>query len=242
MKMTSDNTLMLDADIIAYQAAAGAEKAVDWGDGLWTLYADEVDAQSIFQDTLLRLTDKWDGNVVLAFSSSDNFRKKVDHTYKGNRKDVRKPMVLKAIKDWASEEWDTLVIPNLEADDVLGIYVTSGKATIWSADKDLKTCYGKHWVDNGVIEITESEADYWFYYQTLTGDTTDGYAGCPKVGPKTAEKILKDDKHPEKSMWDKVVDAFDKAGLGVDEAIKQARLARILRYTDYDKEVILWTP
>jgi DNA polymerase-1 len=73
------------------------------------------------------------------------------------------------------------------------------------------------------------------------GDATDGYGGCPGIGPKTAEKLL--DKHG--AVWKTVVDAYLKAGLTEEDAIMNARMARILRAEDWDfenNEVKLWTP
>jgi hypothetical protein len=68
-------------------------------------------------------------------------------------------------------------------------------------------------------------------YQTLVGDTADGYRGCPKVGPVKAEKILDTtvwsdggkcaDVYP---MWPRVVAAYEKASLTEDDALVQARL------------------
>ena len=72
------------------------------------------------------------------------------------------------------------------------------------------------------------------------GDTTDGYSGCPKIGPKTAEKILKSN-----PTWDAVVNQYQKADLSPDYALTQARLARILRHTEWDDDkmaVKLWEP
>jgi DNA polymerase-1 len=56
----------------------------------------------------------------------------------------------------------------------------------------------------------------------------------------TAAKILGD--RPD---WSLVENQFIKAGLSRDEAITQARLARILRYDDWDAEnetIKLWSP
>jgi hypothetical protein len=39
-------------------------------------------------------------------------------------------------------------------------------------------------------EITEAQADRFHMIQTLTGDVTDGYPGCPGIGPVKAEQIL----------------------------------------------------
>ena len=44
-------------------------------------------------------------------------------------------------------------------------------------------------------------------------------------------------------MWSIVVDTYEKNGLGEKDALQQARVARILRYGDYDKatgKVKLW--
>ena len=68
------------------------------------------------------------------------------------------------------------------------------------------------------------------------GDRADNYAGCPGVGDVTARKLLEKD-----CSWDTVVSAFEKVGLSEEDALVQARVARILRNTDYKgTQVILW--
>ena len=45
--------------------------------------------------------------------------------------------------------------------------------------------------------------------------------------------------------WDEVAQAYEKKGLGEDEAVRQAQLARILRTTEFNlktKKLKLWTP
>jgi DNA polymerase-1 len=91
-----------------------------------------------------------------------------------------------------------------------------------------------------VLDISEDEADYWHLYQTLIGDSVDGYGGCPNIGPVTAKKLL--DKSP---TWKTVVDTYKKAKLDEAYALQQARCARILRPADYNFETgepILWQP
>lgn len=234
--------LLVDGDIVAYTAATKAETPVNWGDGLWTLHAYEQDVQAEIDETMSKLFAEANSTgVVTALSDQDNFRKQVDPTYKANRKNVRKPMLLQYAKDYMYDEYNGAVWPNVEADDVLGILGTEEDDTIiWSIDKDLQTIPGTHLIDGDVVTITDEQADYWFYYQTLVGDLTDNYSGCPKVGPKTAEKILADN-----PSWDAVVVAYLKAGLSEDVALTQARLARILRAGEYNKqtgEAVLWTP
>jgi 5'-3' exonuclease len=94
-----------------------------------------------------------------------------------------------------------------------------------------------------LFTVSEAEADYNHLFQTLTGDATDGYSGCPGVGKVTAAKLLDGKSYEE--MWDVVVRAYKKAGLGEEEAIQQARVARICRASDFNSktgEVILWNP
>ena len=49
----------------------------------------------------------------------------------------------------------------------------------------------------------------------------------------------------EKEAWQVVVETYASKGLTEEEALQQARVARILRHTDYDvekEEVVLWKP
>ena len=81
-------------------------------------------------------------------------------------------------------------------------------------------------------------------YQTLIGDRVDGYEGCKGIGDVTARKILGEigEKSLEE-MWDLVKKTFEEKGFTEADALRNARMARILRVEDYDfkkKEVKLW--
>ena len=96
----------------------------------------------------------------------------------------------------------------------------------------------------GVEDITEGAADRHHMFQTLVGDSSDNYKGCPSVGPVKANKIL-DDCDGAEETWEAVLKNFDKAGLSSKHALVQARLARILRHGEYDfetRKVKLWQP
>ncbi len=235
--------LFVDADIIAYRAAAAAETAIDWGEGEWTLHSHDPEVFRMMDTFIDKLKqDSGIKDVVACISDKLNFRKEVAPYYKENRKDTRKPMSLGNAKEYLYDMYDGMIMRKLEADDVLGIAgTTDPSVVIWSLDKDLLTIPARHFIDGEIVEISKEDADYQFFYQTLTGDSTDNYSGCPKVGPKNAEKILAKAKGAEE-MWTAVVAAFEKAGLNEDVALENARLARILRTTDYNGEVILWTP
>ena len=144
------------------------------------------------------------------------------------------------------QEGETYTRPSLEADDCIGILSSMEKnkdrCIILSGDKDMRTLAGWHYdFLRDIYEyITGEEADKNFLMQTLTGDPVDGYSGCPKIGAVNATRILDKD-----CSWHAVVAAFEKQGLTAHDALIQARVARILRASDYDfktKEVKLWTP
>lgn len=80
-----------------------------------------------------------------------------------------------------------------EADDEMGI-AQEEHTIICSIDKDLLMIPGRHYnfVKEKHTYITPEEGLRNFYRQLLTGDATDNIPGLPRVGPKTAEKLLGD--------------------------------------------------
>jgi DNA polymerase-1 len=237
-------TLLIDGDIVAYRYSSTVEQEVDWGDDVWSLWADAKEAKKLilqYLDQLVEVTAADD--FIFTFSDKDNFRKTIYPDYKHNRKGKRKPTCYKGIKTWLEAEYESIDMPTLEGDDVMGILATSGKyeeTVIVSEDKDMKTIPGLLWRAAEMEDISEEYADYYHLYQTLVGDATDGYKGCKGIGDKRATDILSKD-----PTWEAVVKAYEKAGQTEEEALVQARLARILRASDYNtktQEPILWTP
>jgi len=256
-------TLLIDADVVAYNAAFACEKAVELEPGYWTWFVHEDEVIAAFDGEVQRMMDTLNADdFKLCLTDSDgNFRLGIHRDYKGGRKSVRKPIILKHFKQWLIDERGAYWRPTLEGDDVMGILAThptlvKGEKIIVSIDKDMKTIPGNviRWgtEDAEVEYISETFADYWHMYQTLTGDVTDGYKGCPGIGPKNAEKILAEATRaaPDGAFilpywWEAVVKTYESKGLNEDDAIVQARMARILRASDYDfkaKRPILWNP
>ena len=238
--------LLLDTDIFAYQATTSAETEVDLGGDIWSLTMDMQQAKDTFEAAVDRIKERLDTNDVLCCMSdhAGNFRKQVWPDYKSNRRKSRKPVGYVAFCDWVRETYATATRPMLEADDVMGIIATKpgneGKVTIVSDDKDMKTIPGRLYrpMSDELLEISEADADRYFLTQVLTGDSADGYRGVPGIGPKKAEAILGPRPH-----WGAVEQAYIDAGLTKDDAIQQARLARILRWSDWHEgEPKLWTP
>lgn len=248
----SPRTLLIDGDILAYRVTAAAETPIDWGNDLWTLHADLSDCRdNLDRQIAMYLEELKADDIILAFSPPKNFRYRIYPQYKSHRQGKRKPVTYVPLKEYAHERYKTFERPDLEGDDVLGILATSpvivkGEKVIVSLDKDLKTIPGLICDMREPItiqEITEEEADYNHMYQTLVGDTADGYPGCPGIGPVSATKLLADVPRTYADMWPVVVKAYEKKGLSEEVALVQAQIARICRRDDYDfkkKEVIPW--
>jgi len=233
---------LIDADLYLYRTLASTEDETDWGDDIWSITSDLSSAKKIFDRLVKRYTEEVDADwFCLCFSDKENFRKSVHSDYKAGRKKIRKPIGYVEMINWCKDNYKTIQMPTLEADDVMGIKSTHNTVIV-SDDKDMKTipCRLYRPMSNEHMVVTEAEADKNFLTQALTGDTTDGYKGLVGVGIKKAEAILGSRPH-----WGAVETAYLKAGHTRDEAITQARLARILRASDWDEakqEVILWTP
>lgn len=236
------NTVLIDADILAFQVATAAEQPTQFDDDLWVLWADGKEAIRSVNDGLaaiMAMTGAADYKLCL--TGKNNFRYRVSDTYKSNRSGKRKPMILGYLRDYMLDKLDAVQFDTLEGDDVIGILATGeykDDHIIYSADKDLKTITGLHYDDGLYTFIEPWEATRYFYSQVLTGDTTDGYKGCPSVGPVKADRILEAD-----CSWEAVVNTYEKAGLTEQDAIIQARQAYILQSKDWvNNKVVLWNP
>lgn len=195
-------------------------------------------------------TDK----VILFFGGKENFRKKVLPEYKANRAATRKPAGLQEIREYLVDNYKTITHKLMEADDSIGIIATSGdniikgEKIVVSIDKDMKQIPGlllNPDKNTKPVRISIKEANRYFYRQILIGDATDNYKGCPKVGVVGALRTIKNNISNESKMWELVVNEFIKKGLAEEDALQQARCARILRVSDYNfetKEINLWTP
>jgi len=241
----SSPTLLIDADLFLFRAAVVSEEETDWGDDIWSLATDLKVAKKIFTDQMNSFKTRLDTDqILMCISSKTNFRKTVLETYKSNRKKSRKPVGYKALVEWVEATYPSHTQEGLEADDVMGILGSCPDidTVIVSDDKDMKTIPCKLYRpnDGDLLDVSVAAADTQFFTMTLTGDTTDGFSGCPKVGAVTAAKIL-----GSRPDWSLVENAFIKAGLSREDSITQAQLARILRFQDWDstsETIKLWRP
>ena len=234
--------LLIDADFIVYKACAAAEDEIDWGDDVIVVSSRFSEAMKIIERELKRIRDRFfEPEMILFFSDSENFRKKIDPEYKGQRT-RKKPCGYKRALKELHNRYKTVKMSGLEADDALGIYATTHEdCVVVSPDKDLRQIPGTLYDLSTIRTITPDEGLLWFLTQTLSGDCTDGYSGVPGYGITKSTKLF-DNKG---LSWETVVWAYESKGLTEEDALKNARLARILQKTDYDKRTkkpILWDP
>lgn len=254
---------IVDADSILYAIAVNAQ--ADMGPDeppLMLLTEDQAIKEARWQiEEIVDTVDAHDG--IICISDAKNWRKKIYPPYKSNRVGKPKPVMLAALNTALLNKeivnMPSLRVPWLEADDLVGIsagQIDRGKKTsvIVSIDKDLWTVPGLHWnprPDNfGKARpeeyVSREQADRNHLYQALTGDTVDGYPGCPGIGPVRANQFLDEyeDYAPEE-RWRGFVQLFEDKGLTEQDALVQAQIARILRVSDWDakgKKIKLWQP
>lgn len=262
-------TLLIDADVLRYQLAFKNTSNIDWnGDGDVSEATNPEKAKVDLEDYIAELMDKFGADdFVLPLSVDTNFRKGVYPDYKSNRKGKPKPSLWYEIDTYLQELWGDKIVTRdqLEGDDILGLLATHpkprlapGRRILVSIDKDMQTIpcrlYNPGKPDIGVRTISRHDADLFWMKQVLMGDTADGYPGCKGIGPKKADELLMPvheqhaDSEPEdhlSALWEAVVAGYESKNRTVEDAITQARLARILRHGDYNfrtEEICLWAP
>lgn len=255
-----DRVAVIDADSILYRIALSAEMCAHGqgmiGEDMWfpvkTVQECFKEAEDAFEAVIEKISAD---DAVICLSDSRCFRYDVLPSYKANRERTRRPPMMVTLRAHLLDKkpWPTLAVKKLEADDVAGITSTSmqeaarREPVVVSEDKDLLSIPGLLHRRGYTINVSLEDADRAHLYQTLIGDYVDGYEGCPGIGPKRAERILDgSEESPSVAlMWGGVVGAFRAKGLTEEDALVQARTARILRVSDWDaerKEPILWSP
>lgn len=153
-----------------------------------------------FIETILADTEAT--SYELWLSGGKNFRYDVYPEYKANRRNTARPIWEQEVKQYLIENWQANVTDGLEADDMLGIrHLEEAGTILCHQDKDLNQIKGLHynWESRrlGVVirerqwyTVSPEDADYWFFYQLLVGDTTDNIKGVVGIGPKKAAGIL----------------------------------------------------
>ena len=234
--------LLIDADYIVYKSCAAAEYDIDWGNDIILVGSKFSEAYNNAIREINKIQSQFfDSEVILFFSDSVNFRKLVDPAYKGHR-NRKKPCGYRRVINHLHDDYRVVIMPQLEADDGMGVFATSNDdCIIVSPDKDMKQIPGTLFNLDETFTIDKKSGYEWFLIQTLSGDQTDGYSGAPGFGVKTSAKFF--DQYGY--SWNSIVRAFESKNLTEMDALKNARLAKILTADDYDfksNKPILWTP
>lgn len=173
-------------------------------------------------------------------TGKSNYRQDIatENVYKGNRKDAKRPVHYKALREYLMNKWCFELIDGQEADDAIGIAayaLPENQSCIMSIDKDLDMIRGWHYnfVKQDLYHVKEEEAIKNFYMQILTGDRVDNIPGLKGIGPKKAEKILKDCVG-EQQLFETVLEKYEG---DIDKLTERGRLLWIRR-----QENQLWKP
>ena len=225
--------VLIDGDIICYRASFSAQDGTP------------QEAHQKADDLIEYI---WEKTIDIPFPSPDdyhvyltgknNFRTEVGKSapYKGNRKSER-PIHLNYVRDYLQEKYPCTMSEGEEADDLIAIEATNlGPDTvIASIDKDFMQVPCRHYnfLKGQWVTVEEFDGLKFFYSQILTGDAVDNIIGLYRVGPKTAEKMLKDCK-TEQELYKACVDAYDG---DVDRVLENARLLWLRRYVGE-----MWSP
>ncbi len=255
MTMKKPTTAMLDGDMIAHRAA---------------YITDEIeDVPGMMRHLIKTWTPKGVTHVFVARSASreENYRRQVWSEYKAHRDkqqvdESHQERLAYAKECLEAEGFHGKYVPTLEADDLMGIAASSGRAIAVTLDKDLLSTPGWHyrpeysWTirnketgerekrtsEAQLIYQTEEEADLEFHRQWLMGDMTDNYPGIYRMGAKTAAKLLHS---TPRVNWNALCMAtYEKKGYDEEYALSMARVARILRTGEWtpDTGVVLYDP
>lgn len=246
---------LIDADSLLYKVGFAIEEKTYWNE--FDVEAGLEDSSDITLDTdieqCFRTFDQLIDNIMFAtecddlllvFSGKDNFRLSLPTSYKENRNDSRKPTGYDEILRYAQAGYNTYTTYGMEADDyVVWMKTTSDEDIVLCAyDKDvLYQTVGTHYNygKDEWIEVDEWEAIKFAYYQTLTGDQSDGYKGCKGIGAVKAKAALADCT-TEKELWKVVVDLYESKGHDPEEALWTMRLANMHQFDG--KKINLWNP
>ena len=219
---------LLDADILCYRVGFATNDDHE---------NTAIETMAVFLEDLLMfdLIDCEEHELFL--TGKVNYRNDIAVTvpYKGNRKDVKKPVHLPLLREYLQTAWGATVSDGQEADDDIAIRATElgDESIIVSIDKDFMQVPGWHYnfVKKVKKYVTPEEGLRFFYKQILTGDSADNIKGMHRVGDVKATKMLADAK-TEQELYACCVEA-----MGLDRVLENARLLWLRRQPNQ-----LWEP
>lgn len=219
---------LIDSDSLLYRVGFSSEDEEEW---IAKARLDET-LTALVDDELNECT-----NHNFYISGSENFRFGIakTHPYKGNREKLKRPNHLQALRDHIVKKWNAEISQGMEADDVVSIMsYKHPKSIIAHIDKDLDQIPGSHYnyVKKVFYNVGITEALRKLYTQALVGDTVDNIKGVRGIGPKKAEKLLKDC-HTEETLYNTVLSVYNNSMENGEERLHEnMQLLYLLRSED----------
>lgn len=176
----------------------------------------------------------------LFISGSENFRYKIDPTYKANRDGKPRPEWLQPVREFLVTEWKARISDGIETDDCLGIEQSADhlnqETVICTYDKDLLQVPGHHYnfKKDEWQYITPLQGWANFYTQLIMGDRSDNISGfdgkmridVPKFLSGYVSRIHESCSNPWQ-MFRVVEEIYE---LGDEALLRNGRLLYILRH------------
>lgn len=230
--MKTPKLALIDADFLAYSVGFACEEDEDprMAKNRLTEWLTDI----VYMD--LKCED-----YVAYTTGPNNFRYDVAKTvpYKGNRKDMKRPKHLDALKEHL-KRLGAVETVGIEADDAVAILNAQepDKYIMVHVDKDLNQLPGWHYNPNKCEKyfVDQEEADRNFWIQMLMGDRVDNIPGVAGIGPVKAKKALKECKTYEE-MEAAVLKIYNDKEYSLEYFIEQGQLLWLQRY-----EGELWQP
>lgn len=192
------------------------------------------------------------GPPLLFFTGSKNFRNYVAVTYPYKAERNVKPFHYKNVRAYLKSAYSWKEYDGLEADDLIGIYMTQSPGTYicCTRDKDLRAIPGWHYgwevgkqpafgpelVDEiGRLELSSNRKKVigtgakFFHYQMLLGDSTDTIEGLPGYGVVKAFNTI-NSTSTLTEMEEAVAGAY-KASYGLNWLDRMRETGRLLQMT-----------
>lgn len=202
---------------------------------------EDLEASAI-RKTLNYFDVNYEDLKVIKVMSSHSWKKDIYPSYKRTRK---KNEYLGLFRDYIKEtDKEITLVQSLEADEVivcLSDWLRENKEdfVIFSDDKDLRY-YSETFCKINITEEIQKQdmLDIWKYQleQMIIGDREDDITGIPKIGEKTAPKLL------EVYGYDieGVVKSFKDKGVGIDECLRDLLLVIPLSESYLDNNQLGW--
>lgn len=177
--------LLIDADSLLYIANHGNEEDIETA---------KHKLRERVREIITTVEENFNIKSTLIFvKGEDNFRHKLDETYKAHRKEKHPNIAI--LYDFINEEFDTIKANGGEADDYIytAWRIANEQTVIAAIDKDIKSfCHGHYFNfrNNEFSYVTKQQSEYNFMIQMLIGDTGDNVNQTKGFGLAKAKKIV----------------------------------------------------